>query len=62
MNRLRQQRRIKTVPVQPCELTLPNGVYLGMDYETAVKTAQSFTGTAASGAAGCQAIISPLTA
>ena len=32
----------KTVPVQPCELTLPNGVYLGMDYETAVKTAQSY--------------------
>ena len=32
----------ETVPVQPCELTLPNGVYLGMDYETAVKTAQSY--------------------
>ena len=32
----------KTVPVQPCELTLPNGVYLGMDYETAVQTAQSY--------------------
>ena len=32
----------KTVPVQPCELTLPNGVYLGMDYETAVKTAQRY--------------------
>ena len=32
----------KTIPVQPCELTLPNGVYLGMDYETAVKKAQSY--------------------
>ena len=32
----------KTVPVQPCELTLPNGVYLGMDYETAVQTAQRY--------------------
>ena len=32
----------ETVPVQPCELTLPNGVYLGMDYETAVQTAQRY--------------------
>ena len=23
-----------TMPIQPCELTLPNGVYLGLDYET----------------------------
>lgn len=31
-----------TMPIQPCELTLPNGVYLGLDYETTMQLAQAY--------------------
>ena len=34
-----------TMPVQPCELTLPNGVYLGLDYETTLQLAQAYRGS-----------------
>ena len=33
------------MPVQPCELTLPDGVYLGLSYETALQKAQSWRGS-----------------
>lgn len=31
-----------SMPIQPCELTLPNGVYLGLDYETTLQLAQVY--------------------
>lgn len=31
-----------SMPIQPCELTLPNGVYLGLDYETTMQLAQAY--------------------
>lgn len=31
-----------TMPIQPCELTLPNGVYLGLDYQTTMQLAQAY--------------------
>lgn len=34
-----------TMPIQPCELTLPNGVYLGLDYETTLQLAQAYRGS-----------------
>ena len=34
-----------TMPVQPCELTLPNGVYLGLDYATTMQLAQAYRGS-----------------
>ena len=34
-----------TMPIQPCELTLPNGVYLGLDYETTMQLAQAYRGS-----------------
>ena len=33
------------MPVQPCELTLPNGVYPGLSYETALQKAQRWRGS-----------------
>ena len=35
------------MPIQPCELTLPNGVYLGLDYETTLQLAQAYRGSRA---------------
>ena len=34
-----------SMPIQPCELTLPNGVYLGLDYETTMQLAQAYRGS-----------------
>ena len=34
-----------SMPIQPCELTLPNGVYLGLDYETTLQLAQAYRGS-----------------
>lgn len=34
-----------SMPIQPCELTLPNGVYLGLDYETTLQLAQVYRGS-----------------
>ena len=34
-----------TMPIQPCELTLPNGVYLGLDYQTTMQLAQAYRGS-----------------
>ena len=34
-----------TMPIQPCELTLPNGVYLGLDYQTTLQLAQAYRGS-----------------
>ena len=34
-----------TMPIQPCELTLPNGVYLGLDYETTLQLSQAYRGS-----------------
>lgn len=34
-----------SMPIQPCELTLPNGVYLGLDYETTMQLAQVYRGS-----------------
>ena len=33
------------MPIQPCELTLPNGVYLGLDYQTTLQLAQAYRGS-----------------
>lgn len=34
-----------SMPIQPCELTLPNGVYLGLDYQTTLQLAQAYRGS-----------------
>lgn len=34
-----------SMPIQPCELTLPNGVYLGLDYQTTMQLAQAYRGS-----------------
>ena len=34
-----------SMPIQPCELTLPNGVYRGLDYETTMQLAQAYRGS-----------------
>ena len=34
-----------TMPIQPCELMLPNGVYLGLDYATTMQLAQAYRGS-----------------
>ena len=34
-----------SMPIQPCELMLPNGVYLGLDYETTLQLAQAYRGS-----------------
>lgn len=34
-----------TMPIQPCDLTLPNGVYLGLDYQTTLQLAQAYRGS-----------------
>ena len=34
-----------SMPVQPCELMLPNGVYLGLDYATTMQLAQAYRGS-----------------
>lgn len=34
-----------SMPIQPCELMLPNGVYLGLDYQTTLQLAQAYRGS-----------------
>lgn len=34
-----------SMPIQPCELMLPNGVYLGLDYQTTMQLAQAYRGS-----------------
>ena len=34
-----------SMPIQPCELTLPNSVYLGLDYQTTLQLAQAYRGS-----------------
>ena len=34
-----------SMPIQPCDLTLPNGVYLGLDYQTTMQLAQAYRGS-----------------